>query len=142
MAEVFRYCYPPSLAELEQLAHEALDFIPPELRQYCSELIIQVTDFAADEILQDLDIEDPYELTGLYQGVSLMDKGIDTSGMLPDMVFLYRMPILLEWIETGEDLRRLVRQVMVHEIGHHFGFSDEAMEALEKIADAQATKGY
>ena len=77
---------------------------------------------------------------GLYQGVSLMEKRMETSGDLPDMVFLYRRPILDYWCETGEDLGHVVRHVLIHEIGHHFGFSDDDMEALEAQADAEEAR--
>jgi predicted Zn-dependent protease with MMP-like domain len=84
-----------------------------------------------DETLRDLGIESPWDLTGLYTGTPLTQRSVDDIARPPDLIFLYRQPILLEWVETDEDLYRLVRNVLVHEIAHHFGFSDEDIEALE-----------
>jgi predicted Zn-dependent protease with MMP-like domain len=87
-----------------------------------------------DELLRELGIESGWELTGLYQGIPLTERSMSDVA-LPDLIFLYRQPILLEWIETGEDLYRLVRNVLVHEIAHHFGFNDADIEALEHEMD-------
>lgn len=126
----------PTLAEFEALAMDAWEKLPPEFREVAGDLLIRVEDFATDEILDSLGIEDPFELTGLYQGVSLTKQSVMESAREPDMVFLYRRAILDEWTENGEELGFLIAHVLVHEIGHHFGFSDEDMEGIEAGASA------
>jgi predicted Zn-dependent protease with MMP-like domain len=93
---------------------------------------ITVEESADDDTLDEMGIESPWELTGLYRGTPLPERSIDDIARQPDLIFLYREAILLEWIEAGEDLYRLVRNVLVHEIAHHFGFSDAEIEALER----------
>ncbi|MFN0218982.1 MAG: metallopeptidase family protein [Hyphomicrobium sp.] len=126
----------PSLADFEALAQSAWERLPATFRQVAGDLIIRVEDFAADEVLDELEIDDPYDLTGLYQGVNLQKQSVLDAPRDPDMVFLYRRAILDEWASGGEDLGHLVAHVLIHEIGHHFGFSDDDMEAVE--ADAEA----
>ncbi len=121
----------PSVAEIEALAERALATIPERLRRHVTNLLIRVDEFAADDVLAEMDIENPYDLLGLYQGVSMDRKSVLDSGAEPDMVFLYRRPLLEYWCESGERLGHLVRHVLIHEIGHHFGFSDADMEAIE-----------
>lgn len=121
----------PTLVEFEALAADAWEKLPSEFREIAGDLLIRVEDFATDEVLDSLGIEDPFELTGLYQGVSLTKQSVMESAREPDMVFLYRRAILDEWTENGEELSHLVTHVLVHEIGHHFGFSDEDMEGIE-----------
>lgn len=130
---------PPSLADIDTLAREALGVLPEELRQFTEGVIIQVQDFPDDEVVEEMELESPFDILGLYTGVSLAEKRIEQTGATPDMVFLYRRPILDYWCETGEDLAHVVRHVLIHEIGHHFGFSDEEMETLETIAEAEET---
>ncbi|WP_414464336.1 metallopeptidase family protein [Hyphomicrobium sp. DY-1] len=126
----------PSLADFEMLAQTAWNKLPAEFRTMAGDVIIRIEDFASDDILDELDIEDPFELTGLYQGVSLDRKSVTETTREPDMVFLYRRAILDEWASEGEELGHLVAHVLVHEIGHHFGFSDDDMEAIEtRISD-------
>jgi len=127
---------PPSLDDLEQIARDGLAALPERLRQITKDLVVHVTDFPDDDVVVEMELESPFDLLGLYQGIALGDKTIEASGTLPDMVFLYRRPILDYWCETGEDLGHVVRHVLIHEIGHHFGFSDEDMEALEAEAEA------
>lgn len=122
----------PTLDELDDLARQAFATIPDELRRHCADLVIRVADFPDDDVIEEMELETPFDLLGLYQGVSLERRSTQDSGSLPDMIFLYRRPLLDYWCETGEDLRALVRHVMIHEIGHHFGFSDDDMEALEE----------
>ena len=126
----------PTLAEFEALAADAWETLPAEFREMADDLLIRVEDFATDEILDSLGIEDPFELTGLYQGVSLPKHSVMESAREPDMVFLYRRAILDEWAENGEELGHLVAHVLIHEIGHHFGFSDEDMESIEAGASS------
>jgi predicted Zn-dependent protease with MMP-like domain len=121
----------PSLADFEALAQTAWNRLPAEFRGLAGDLVIRIEDFATDEILDDMDIEDPFELTGIYQGVSLDRKSLNDTTREPDMVFLYRRAILDEWASDGEELGHLVANVLIHEIGHHFGFSDDDMEAIE-----------
>ena len=128
---------PPSLADIDTLAREALDVLPPELKKFTEGVIVQVEDFPDDEICAEMELESPFDILGLYQGVSLAEKRIEASGGTPDMVFLYRRPILDYWCETGEDLAHVVRHVLIHEIGHHFGYSDDEMETLDTIAEAE-----
>lgn len=126
----------PSLADFELMAAAAWEKLPANFRELAGDLVIRVDDFAADDILDDLGIEDPFELTGLYQGVSLDQKSVSDVPREPDMVFLYRRPILDEWASGDEELGHLIAHVLIHEIGHHFGFSDDDMEDIE--ADATA----
>ncbi len=124
----------PSLAEFERLAAAAWERLPQEFRGMCQGVVIRIEDFAPDEILKDLDIESPFDLMGLYQGVSLDRKSVLDPSAQPDMVFLYRGAILDFWAEGDETLGALVTHVLVHEIGHHFGLSDADMEAIEAEA--------
>lgn len=125
----------PSADEMEALAHAALQRLPAEFTAHLGDLILQVEEFADDELLAELGLEDPFELTGLYEGVPLHEKSIGDSGRLPDRIRLFRQPILDEWIARGDEtLEHLVAHVLVHEVGHHFGLSDEAMHALEEAA--------
>jgi predicted Zn-dependent protease with MMP-like domain len=122
----------PSLADFESLAQAAWNKLPAEFRTMAGDIVIRIEDFATDDVLDELDIEDPFELTGLYQGVSLDKKSVIDSTREPDMVFLYRRAILDEWASGEEELGHLVAHVLIHEIGHHFGFSDDDMESIEQ----------
>ena len=124
----------PDADALFAMAEAALAKLPDVFAPHIRGLVIAVEEFADDEILKSLDIEHPYDLTGLYEGRPLTERSIDASGGMPDRVTLYRVPILVEWIEGGERLDWLVRHVLIHEIGHHFGFSDDDMHALEDMA--------
>jgi predicted Zn-dependent protease with MMP-like domain len=122
----------PSLADIERLAQEAYAALPPEFRQHCEGLLIRVTDFADDETLDAMGIEDPLELTGLYSGVALTQKSVMDVVTGPDEVWLYRRAILDEWADRGDvTLGRLVAHVLVHEIAHHFGYSDEDIAQID-----------
>jgi predicted Zn-dependent protease with MMP-like domain len=126
----------PTLADFESLAQAAWNKLPSEFRSLAGDVVIRVEDFATDDVLDELDIEDPFELTGLYQGVSLDKQSVSDVTREPEMVFLYRRAILDEWASGDEELGHLVAHVLVHEIGHHFGFSDDDMDAIEsRIAD-------
>lgn len=126
-----RFTTPPDADEIAGLAERALEAMPTRLRQHISNLAIAVEDLADEEMLDTLGIESPYDLQGLYHGIPLQDRSVSDVARLPDQIILYREAILLEWIELGEDLYRLVRNVVWHEIAHHFGFSDADIEALE-----------
>jgi acetylglutamate kinase len=123
---------PPGLGDLAEMAEQALAAIPARLSRHVAGVGITVEEAADDETLDEMGIESPWELTGLYRGTPLPARSVDDIARPPDLIFLYRQAILLEWIETGEDLPRLVRNVLVHEIAHHFGFSDAEIEALEQ----------
>jgi predicted Zn-dependent protease with MMP-like domain len=125
----------PNLAEFERLASEAWGRLPGDFRALCRDVIVRIEDFAPDDVLDELGIESPFDLMGLYQGVSLNRKSVMDAPREPDMVFLYRRAILDYWAEHEETLGNLVTHVLVHEIGHHFGFSDADMQRIE--ADAQ-----
>jgi len=125
------YTLPPAPEDIADLADRALAAIPDVLRRQVRGVSILVEEVADDETLGELGIENAWELTGLYRGVPLGHKDAGGTVHAPDLVVLYREPILLEWIETGEDLFRLVRNVLIHEIAHHFGFSDADIAALE-----------
>ncbi|MHB1205167.1 MAG: metallopeptidase family protein [Rhodospirillaceae bacterium] len=127
----------PSLTDIDAMAREALASLPEELRGYTADVVVLVQEFPDDDVCREMELETPFDILGLYQGISLADKRSDSSGAMPDMVFLYRRPILDYWCETGEDLGHVVRHVLIHEIGHHFGFSDETMEAIEEAAEAE-----
>jgi len=126
-----RHTTPPSTDDIVQMAEHALDAIPAELRAMVRGVAIMVEDVADDETLAAMGLENPWDLTGLYSGTPLTQKSVLDVALQPDTIFLYREPILLEWIETGEELFRLVRNVLIHEIGHHFGLSDADIDRLE-----------
>jgi predicted Zn-dependent protease with MMP-like domain len=127
-----RFTTPPDADVIAALAEEALESIPEGLRRHVQGVGISVEEFADDETLDDMGIESEWDLTGLYHGTPIGSRSSGDIARRPDLIFLYRQPILMEWIETGEDLGRLVRNVVIHEIAHHFGFSDAEIEALER----------
>jgi predicted Zn-dependent protease with MMP-like domain len=124
----------PSLAEMEVMAHEMLERLPDSFRELCEGVIIRVDEFPADEVLDEMQAESEFELLGLFQGVGLPHQSNDDLARLPNMIWLYRRPILDYWAEHEETLGHIVRHVLVHEIGHHFGLSDADMEAIEANA--------
>ena len=124
------YTLPPAPEDLAELADRALLAIPAPLRAHVRHVSILVEEVADDETLAELEIDNAWELTGLYRGIPF-GQASGATPQAPDMIILYREPILLEWIETGEDLFRLVRNVLIHEIAHHFGFSDADIARLE-----------
>jgi predicted Zn-dependent protease with MMP-like domain len=121
----------PSLAEIEELAQRALGTIPRRLKKHLGRVVIQVEEFPDEETEAAMGLESPFDILGLYRGVALPHKSVSDTRPDLDMIFLYRRPILDYWCETGEDLAHLVRHVLIHEIGHHFGFSDEDMARIE-----------
>jgi predicted Zn-dependent protease with MMP-like domain len=127
----------PSLEDFDALARRAFDAMPAPFRALCGDVVIHVADFAEAEILADLGIEDPFELTGLYEGADIVTRSIDDAVNEPNHVHLYRQPILAEWIDEGDiALDALILHVLVHEIGHHFGLSDEDIHRIEDAAGA------
>jgi predicted Zn-dependent protease with MMP-like domain len=125
----------PSLAEMELLATEAFQRLPQHFRQLCEGLIIRVEDFPTDEVLDDMRAESEFDLLGLFQGVGLPFRSETFPQQMPNMVWLYRRPILDYWAEHDETLGSVITHVLVHEIGHHFGLSDADMHALEQSAE-------
>lgn len=128
----FRFSTPPSLAEMELVAAEELARIPDELRQHLGEVVLVIEDFPDEDTEEEMDLDSPFDLLGLYRGVALPRRSVLDVRTTPDMIFLYRRPILDYWCETGQDLAAVVRHVLIHEIGHHFGFSDEDMDRIER----------
>lgn len=124
--------FAPSLADIHALAQAALARLPAGVRAACAGLAIRVDDFADEHTLADLGIEDPFELTGLYDGIALTERSVFDQPVQPDAVWLFRRPILEEWIERGDvALGRLVTHVLVHEIAHHLGWSDDDIRAID-----------
>ena len=124
----------PSLAEMETVAHDIFARLPGHFRSLCQGLIIRVDDFPTDEVLEEMDADSEFDLLGLFQGTGLPFQSNDDIARLPNLIWLYRRPILDYWSEHDETLGHIVRHVLIHEIGHHFGLSDDDMEAIE--ADA------
>ncbi len=124
----------PDSDTLFAIAETALATLPPVFKPHVADVVLSIEDYACDALLQSLGIDHPYQLSGLYEGRPLTERSIEASGGMPDRVTLYRIPLLLEWIEGGERLETLVRHVLIHEIGHHFGFSDDDMHALEEMS--------
>jgi predicted Zn-dependent protease with MMP-like domain len=133
-----KWAGPPSLADIEAIALDTLARLPRRFRRHVEGVIVRVEEFPDQETEREMGLESPFDLMGLYRGVSLDRKSSGDLPREPDMVFLYRRPLLDYWAETGEDLTHLVRHVMIHEIGHHFGFSDADMETIEAEADERA----
>ncbi|HML06737.1 MAG TPA: metallopeptidase family protein [Xanthobacteraceae bacterium] len=125
----------PSLAELEALAGEVFGQLPEKFRQLCADLVIQVDDFPSDEVLDEMQAETEFDLLGLFQGVGLPFRSELAPVQMPNMIWLYRRPILDYWAEHDETLGAVVRHVLIHEIGHHFGLSDADMAAIERAAE-------
>ena len=121
----------PDLAVFQGIASAAWARLPGQFRQMCGDLVIRVVDFAEDDVLDELEIESPFELLGLYQGVSLNNQSTGDLPREPNMVFLYRRAILDEWTNGEDSLGEIITHVLIHEIGHHFGFSDSDMEDIE-----------
>ena len=125
----------PSLEALEVLAGEVFARLPEKFRGLCEGLVIRVDDFPDDEVLDEMNLESEFDLLGLFQGVGLPFRSESTPVQMPNMIWLYRRPILDYWAEHDETFGAIVAHVLVHEIGHHFGLSDEDMEAIEQAAD-------
>lgn len=122
----------PSLDDFAALAEAAFRALPAQFRRMAGDVVFHVSDFADEQMLRDLGIQDPFELTGLYSGVSLAQRSVFSLETQTPMVFLYRRPILDEWAENGEvTLGELIGHVLVHEIGHHFGLSDDDIHHIE-----------
>ncbi len=123
---------PPSFGDLEAMAERALGDIPAELKRHLGRVVIRIVEFPDAETEAEMGLESPFDILGLYRGVALPRQSVMDPRAEPELIFLYRRPILDYWCETGEDLYAVVRHVLIHEIGHHFGFSDEDMERIEQ----------
>jgi predicted Zn-dependent protease with MMP-like domain len=125
----------PSLDDIEALARESFAALPEAFRKLSGDIQFHVADFPTSEVLADLGLESEFDLLGLFHGVGLAhDAAVEHTGRMPNMIWLYRRPILDYWAETDDSLENIVTHVLVHEIGHHFGLSDEDMEAIEAAA--------
>lgn len=127
--------HPPSLADIELLAQAAVERLPELFRQHLQEVILRVEDFPDEEVMQAMGLESPFDILGLYQGHHVGDSGAEMTGAMPATIFLYRRPMLDEWAEGEDSLEHLVAHVLVHEVGHHFGLSDDDMHAIEDALD-------
>ncbi|WP_440958539.1 metallopeptidase family protein [Oceanicaulis sp. LC35] len=126
----------PDEAQFLEIAQHAWEGLPEQFRALCGNVVIQTPDFADEATLNHFNMDSPYQLTGLYHGVDLPHKSVLDPAPGPDYVFLYRLPILLEWCERGNvTLAEIITHVLVHEIGHHFGLSDDDMHVIEDQAD-------
>lgn len=124
---------PPTLTEVEVLARKAIARLDPAFRAAAEQVVLRVEDWPTDEVLESMDIADAYDLTGLYDGIPLTEKSVSDTPTGPDMIWLYRRPILDEWIARGDiPLERLVAHVLVHEMAHHFGWSDDDIAAIDR----------
>ncbi|MEY2883566.1 MAG: hypothetical protein RL490_1290 [Pseudomonadota bacterium] len=124
----------PSLADIDAIAQRAVERLPEQFRRHLASVLLRIEDFPDAEVMAELELESEWEILGLYQGRHIGLKGDEPSGALPDMIFLYRRPILDEWCQTDDSLEAIVTHVLVHEVGHHMGLSDAAMHAIEAAA--------
>ena len=130
-----RFGIPPSADEMEAIARRVLDSLPEPFAESLRDVVLLIEDFADEETLAAMDIEDPFDLTGIYEGIPVTERSVEHSGTMPDRIRLFRRPILDEWADGDDTLEHLVAHVLVHEVGHHFGLSDEAMHTLEEAAE-------
>jgi predicted Zn-dependent protease with MMP-like domain len=130
-AAMRRFGSPPTAEEMEEIARRTLDSLPAPFSGSLGEVVLLIEDFADDETLETMGIEDPFDLTGIYEGVPLTQRSVEQSGTLPERIRLFRRPILDEWAGGNDPLEHLVAHVLIHEVGHHFGLSDEDIHALE-----------
>jgi len=125
---------PPTLADIDALAQVAVERLPEHFRRRLGDVLLRVEDFPDDEVMAAMELETEFDILGLYHGRHVGLKGDVPTGAMPDVIFLYRRPLLEEWCETGESLEALVTHVLVHEVGHHFGLSDADMHRIEREA--------
>ena len=121
----------PTIADIQALAEQAILSIPETFRAQARNIVIQVVDFPDKDTEREMELESPFDLLGLYVGIALTEQSVTQPSAEPDIVYLYRRPLLDYWCETGEDLAAVVSHVLIHEIGHHFGYSDDEMDALQ-----------
>jgi len=132
MTSTYANLIAPDLALIERLAQDALQNLPEPYRTPASAILLRIEDFAPDEVLEAMDLADPFELTGLYDGIPMTEKSVMDQPQYPDVIWLFRRPILDEWADRGNvSLGELVTHVLIHEIAHHFGWSDEDIAAID-----------
>ena len=124
----------PTLADIEIMAQAAVERLPEGFRRYLASVVLRIEDFPDADVIAEMQLESEWDILGLYQGRHVGMKGDEPSGVLPDLIFLYRRPMLDEWCQSDDTLETIVTHVLVHEVGHHFGLSDDAMEAIEAAA--------
>ncbi|MDQ3077739.1 MAG: metallopeptidase family protein [Pseudomonadota bacterium] len=127
-----RFDHPPTAEEIEAVARTAMQGLPEPFASHLGAVVLLVEELADKSTLAEMGIEHPLDLTGLYEGLPIGSRSVEHSGTLPDRIRLFRRAILDEWVEEGEPFEHLVRHVLIHEVGHHFGLSDEDMHALEE----------
>lgn len=125
----------PSIDDIEQLARQAMTQLPDQFREHLDGMILRIEDFPDGDVMREMECESEWELLGLYMGRHVGMKGDVPTGAMPDMIFLYRQPLLAEWCVGENSLEALVTHVLIHEVGHHFGLSDEDIDAIEAAAD-------
>ena len=126
-----RFDHPPTAEEIEAIARAALNALPSPFADHLRHVVLQIDEYADNALLAEMGIEHPLDLTGVYEGIPIGQRSVETSGTLPDRIRLFRQPILAEWAEEGEPFEHLVRHILIHEVGHHFGLSDDDMHMLE-----------
>ncbi len=129
-----RFDHPPTLDEIEAIARVSMDRLPEPFAAHLGGIVLKVQELADEALLAEMEIEHPLDLTGIYEGVPLSERSVEHSGTLPNRIRLFRRAILDEWVEDGESLEHLVRHILIHEVGHHFGLSDDDMHAIEEQA--------
>lgn len=129
-----KYTLPPSLDDIESVATRELNALPADFRRHLGDIVFRVQEFPDDETCAELDLESPFDLMGLYHGVDMGSKSVADPNPAIDMIYLYRRPILDFWCETEEEFEHLIRHILIHEIGHHFGLSDDDMHSIEDQA--------
>jgi predicted Zn-dependent protease with MMP-like domain len=133
-AAMRRFGTPPSAEEIEAIARATMEALPAPFAESLGDVVLLVEEFADDETLDAMGIDDPFELSGIYEGVPLTERSVEQSGTLPERIRLFRRPILDEWAGGNDTLEHLVAHVLVHEVGHHFGLSDDDIHTLEESA--------
>jgi predicted Zn-dependent protease with MMP-like domain len=126
-----RFGPPPSNADIEAIARSTMKALPAPFSDSLDDVVLLVEDFADDATLAAMDIDDAFELSGIYEGVPLTERSVDQSGTLPERIRLFRRAIIDEWAGSDDTLEHLVAHILIHEVGHHFGLSDDDMHALE-----------
>jgi predicted Zn-dependent protease with MMP-like domain len=133
-AAMRRFGTPPSAEEIEAIARATMEALPAPFAESLRDIVLLIEEFADDETLEAMEIDDPFELSGIYEGVPLTERSVEQSGTLPERIRLFRRPILDEWAGGNDTLEHLVAHVLVHEVGHHFGLSDDDIHTLEESA--------